>query len=1076
MASHGLASWLSGRLSACSAPTASDRRQQECEHAATLRSSAHLPLDIGFAQLCARETTPPMSVETRALVEEIDSEADDVEFDERAHWSRRSWRKRARAPRRGAGARVDASQPSIARFCMPPTAVCDAIATEEGEAVDGDDAVAAVCGAAAEVVETGEEEEEEKKKDEEVKRGSNERSGKTRAERVGVEAVAGVDRCMMEEGVSTARMSSGRPKRQAVVRAEIVQQQQKLLDAVAARNEAASFLTPPPSTKKKVEEGNATTSGRKRKLEMNRKLKTLACGKGDSTTSSPSVAKTAQSFFLSEQEKKQLQEIETVSLFRAQLRQTREKDLAFFAGKTASPFFQARACIKPSGSSVEDDDGAVEMQGDGETKQRQSTNGGGRWGKPFPLFPEVQHVLIACVEAGDVDRTVIGVSPPKRVVPAVDKPSAVIVADDDGARGSKLTDGVMDQLKAAMNGQVATESSFCEQFWFREHLDASSLPAQVVECIDVTSPRPAENADAAMAELMKRETLLIDELVETHGMREKRVRELLEGLELARTRRLDREQNLSLVDRYLPVNASGLVGNCEALHTLSSWLSAWKVGGGDREKLNCLESELFSFEDGDSDSDDEVGDLCRLFILEGESGAGKSAAVYACAEELGYEIIEINAAQNRSGKSVVELAGEATQSARVLHVGAKAGMKKTKHKKKRRRHSTSRKSLEQPTAASLSLVMFEDADLIFDEDKGFLSAVCSIAKHAKCPIVVTCTQLPDAFPAKPGRLCRELRKPSMDEFATWMRLVAFIEGLQLAPSLIDALGNFFKRDVRRSLHFLEANLPVSDASKKTQWRWQGVVDKKDTSHVDVPAWTLWTTGGSSFDALTSNLLAELAEASSGSERQSLGGKSRKEKQVDVDAMAELAQIMDAVSVAEVWMAPALATGHDGDDDDTEDSFFHRERRHLAALELRRSSLQTLGSSASSLGASLMQHEGLVASTCVQRTLDSALAASRRHYHQTELAALKMKFELPLAYKGCGTSEPRFTLDYMPMVGCLLSSTGLQEGRRRASRRNHYLGDVLGDMSLIDDLPAFNTYLQTDTDPIVAASPAALPQK
>ena len=84
----------------------------------------------------------------------------------------------------------------------------------------------------------------------------------------------------------------------------------------------------------------------------------------------------------------------------------------------------------------------------------------------------------------------------------------------------------------------------------------------------------------------------------------------------------------------------------------------------------------------------------------------------------------------------------------------------------------------------------------------------------------------------------------------------------------------------------------------------------------------------------------------------------------------------------------------------QDSFFHRERRHLAALELRRSSLQTLGSSASSLGASIMQHEGPVASTCVQRTLDSALAASRRHYHQTELAALKMKFELPLAYKGC----------------------------------------------------------------------------
>jgi hypothetical protein len=73
---------------------------------------------------------------------------------------------------------------------------------------------------------------------------------------------------------------------------------------------------------------------------------------------------------------------------------------------------------------------------------------------------------------------------------------------------------------------------------------------------------------------------------------------------------------------------------------------------------------------------------------------------------------------------------------------------------------------------------------------------------------------------------------------------------------------------------------------------------------------------------------------------------------------------------------------------------------------------------------------------------------------------------------CGHSEPRFTLDYMPMVGRLLASTGLQEGRRRTSRRNHYLGDVLGDMAIVDDLPAFNTYAQVHEDQLVAASPAS----
>ncbi|KUF95934.1 ATPase family AAA domain-containing protein 5 [Phytophthora nicotianae] len=1028
MASQGLSSWLSGSKSEASDATDGSDSQPQDKSKPTA-SSSDSPLDISLSQLRAKETITRISPEKRSLVEEIDSEADDTEFDERAHWARRGSRKKARASRRAAA--LDKSQPSIALFCVK----------EKETAVDKQDANAEENPVTNAIAVSQSE-----------KKESKNRSRKKKIESFSLE----LDSAM--EDVA-AVMSSGRPKRQAVVRAQILQQQQKLLDAVAARKNPTSFLTPPPATKKATAEGNATTSGRKRKLDMNKK-KTSPPSKNGSTTSSPGANKAAQSFFLSEQEKKQMQEIEAVSLFREQLRQTREKDLAFFAGKTANPFFQARSTTKRS-SSAENDNGVVEINEDGDSyegKHRRGTTGG-RWSKALPLFPRVQHVLTVRLDEEDMDTNTNDLIPPRKADSSVD----VVVIEDDSAPDGRLSNEVMAQLRAAMNGQVCTESSFSEQFWFREYLDASSLPAEVNETIDVTSPR-FENAEAAATKLAEKETLLIDELVEAHGLREKQVRELLEGLEQARAKRLDRKQNLSLVDRYLPVNVSGLVGNHESLHTLSSWLSAWKIGGGDSERLDCFASELFTFEDGDSDSEDEVGDLCRLFILEGESGSGKSAAVYACAEELGYEIIEINAAQNRSGKSVVELCGEATQSTRVLHIGGKDDKSKKKHKKKRRRQSEGRKSLEKPTVASLSLVLFEDVDLVFDDDKGFLNAVCSIAKHSKCPIVVTCAQLPDAFPVKPGRLCRELQKPSMDEFTTWMRLVAFIEGLQLAPSLINALGEFFERDVRRSLHFLEANLPVSDARTKTQWRWQhGDTNKEDeVSHVDVPAWTVWSTGGSSFDALTSNLLAELAAGEAESKKPE--DKSRDEKLEDINAISELAQITDSASVADTWMTRT--------DDDIEDSFFLCERERLAALELRRSSLYMLNSSTSSLAASLMRSQGPSSSECVQRTLDSALEATRRRSHQADLARLKAKFELPLAYKGCGNSEPRFMLDYMPMVGRLLCGTGLQEGRRRTSRRNHYLGDVLGDMSVIDELPAFNTYLQVHEDQMVAASPAS----
>ena len=52
----------------------------------------------------------------------------------------------------------------------------------------------------------------------------------------------------------------------------------------------------------------------------------------------------------------------------------------------------------------------------------------------------------------------------------------------------------------------------------------------------------------------------------------------------------------------------------------------------------------------------------NLILLEGPSGAGKTAAVYACAAELGLKVIEVNPAMPRAGRHVLASFGEATQS------------------------------------------------------------------------------------------------------------------------------------------------------------------------------------------------------------------------------------------------------------------------------------------------------------------------------------------------------------------------------------------------------------------------------
>ena len=93
----------------------------------------------------------------------------------------------------------------------------------------------------------------------------------------------------------------------------------------------------------------------------------------------------------------------------------------------------------------------------------------------------------------------------------------------------------------------------------------------------------------------------------------------------------------------------------------------------------------------------------------GPPGCGKTATIYALAEELGYNVLEVNASSKRNGKTVLSHLQEATQSHSLnnnsnssaiangmnkLFFGAKAAAKPSRP--------------ETPKPAALSLVLFED--------------------------------------------------------------------------------------------------------------------------------------------------------------------------------------------------------------------------------------------------------------------------------------------------------------------------------------------------------------------------------
>ncbi len=121
--------------------------------------------------------------------------------------------------------------------------------------------------------------------------------------------------------------------------------------------------------------------------------------------------------------------------------------------------------------------------------------------------------------------------------------------------------------------------------------------------------------------------------------------------------------------KYRPMAAKEVCGNADTIRNLRSWLNDWKQHDG-------------HVESGYGFSDDEEDNMCNIMLLHGPTGVGKSAAVYAVAAELGFEVLELSSNENRSQKDIMAKFGEATQSHR-LGLCSKNALERQRKKQKR---------------------------------------------------------------------------------------------------------------------------------------------------------------------------------------------------------------------------------------------------------------------------------------------------------------------------------------------------------------------------------------------------------
>ncbi|KAK5856413.1 hypothetical protein PBY51_008011 [Eleginops maclovinus] len=359
------------------------------------------------------------------------------------------------------------------------------------------------------------------------------------------------------------------------------------------------------------------------------------------------------------------------------------------------------------------------------------------------------------------------------------------------------------------------------------------------------------------------------------------------------------KEDVLWTDKYQPQHSSDIIGNTASVRRLHSWLKEWKLRADREERKYQKEKKR---EESGNDSDWDCGEedsqngedtLCNTMIITGPTGVGKTAAVYACAQELGFKVFEVNASSQRSGRLILSQLREATQSHQVDSQGVNAhkptyfnsystsssagslkpgssprklnsarmvvssprkppqsprGARKgnlaptslanffkmgrltsaeTPNTKKTELTAASKKAVkandcankpkdpavdfpaactpkektseEQSKKTATSLILFEEVDVIFDDDSGFLAAIKTFMMTTKRPVILT-TSDPAFSTMFDGNFEEILFKtPSMLDVSSFLQLLCLTEDVRTDTLDLSALLRLNGCDIRQSL-------------------------------------------------------------------------------------------------------------------------------------------------------------------------------------------------------------------------------------------------------------------------------------
>lgn len=241
-----------------------------------------------------------------------------------------------------------------------------------------------------------------------------------------------------------------------------------------------------------------------------------------------------------------------------------------------------------------------------------------------------------------------------------------------------------------------------------------------------------------------------------------------------------------------------------------------------KKRPEDLEGFLMS---SDEENDGGVPPVKNSILICGPPGSGKTASVFAVAHELDFEVFEIHPGMRRTAKDIYDKVGDMTHN-HLVQATASAPLSRASSvlsdmdqvsdetpavdsKQKSLAGFLGKKGSEVPLPKprpekeilqKQSLILFEEVDVLFDEDKTFWAGVQSLIATSKRPIVLTCNSLQN-IPLDDLNLHVALHyaPPSTDNAVEHLAHIAAAEGHIIDRNALRTLYDSRGKDLRASL-------------------------------------------------------------------------------------------------------------------------------------------------------------------------------------------------------------------------------------------------------------------------------------